>query len=341
MKKTNSILAITALAIVATVVAFVSCKKETPNTLMNNRIESVCSFDPLQIEDMNAYLKDFKQKMQSSTKSDGEALSLEDAAWHLSSLANYDFGNANVECDGVRFDTLDAYVNITDGAVLLSDLAEAYQRVSSSIDKFYNSLSLDNKHFRFINAFVSDNGEVTIPIITTFSYGSKDLPNHLWYFDDVFALYELCAVLFPDTIVYDPGTTGKDSLQSKLNLVVSHTYYEGFQIPHPSYGIYYTKASEKNFDHDHYLDPYTSPFIDSRLFFNVGTWEYDLGENMCYLYDSYLGLGFDNCPADQEIVSWTVNYYRETGYINKEYHILNVVYGTPHGSPEPGHHENE
>ena len=76
-----------------------------------------------------------------------------------------------------------------------------YEKISSSIDKFYNNLALDNKHFRFIDAVISENGEVVIPLLTTFSYVSKGWPDHLWYFDDVWELCDICGSIFPPTLI--------------------------------------------------------------------------------------------------------------------------------------------
>ena len=331
MKKKSFFIA-TLLVVAAISVAVVSCKKETQSDFMNNNNESVQSFNPLEIKDMNTYLKDFKLKMQSAVKGDDEALPIEDAAWHLSSLANYEFANANVECDGVRFDTLYASVNITNGAVLLSDLATAYENISTSIDKFYHGLTLDNKHFRFINAYISENGDVAIPLLTTFSHSSKYLSDHLWYYGDVWQLCDLCDSIFPDTIEYSPSGMGKTALQEELNKVVSHPCNT---VIHPGV-VYYTYASTIAFDYMHYMDPYGSTFDNSRLFNHGLPFLYDLGLEMCYLYDSYLGLGFDNCPAGQEIVSWNLQYGRNPRE-TKEFHILNVNYGIKHEiGDEPG-----
>ena len=334
MKKSYLFLA-TLLVVAAVSVAVVSCKKETQRATLNP-IESLQAFNPLEIEDMNAYLKDFKQKIQSAAKGDDEALSLEDAAWHLSSLANFEFANANVECDDVRFDTLYAQVNVTNGTVLLSDLATAYENISTCIDKFYHGLSLDNKHFRFINAIISENGDVAIPILTTFSHSSKYF--HLWYFDDEWQLCDLCDSIFPDTIVYSPSGMGKTALQDELNKVVSHPL--PYNLVMQPGTVYYTYASTIAFDYIHYMDPYGSTFDNSRLFNHGLPFLYDLGLEMCYLYDSYLGLGFDNCPTGQEIVSWELQYGRNPQE-TKEFHVLKVNYGVQHiVEDEPGNNNN-
>ena len=125
-------------------VTVVSCKKENFASLQKQDKPTKEYFNPQEIEDMNAYLKDFKQKMIES-KAD-ESLGIDEAAWHLSSLFNYDFANANVECDDVRFDTIYNTVTVTDGSIQLSDLAQVYEKVGTDIDKFYHSLMLENKH---------------------------------------------------------------------------------------------------------------------------------------------------------------------------------------------------
>lgn len=341
MKKRCLFLATLLFVFAAISVAVVSCKKETQNAPLKPT-ESFQAFNPLEIEDMNAYLKDFKTKMQSATKSDDETLSIEEAAWHISSLANYEFANVNIESNDIRFDTLFAHVNITNGTVLLSDLTAAYQTVSSSIEKFYNSLALDNKHFRFIDAIISENGEVTIPLLTTFCHDSKYLINHTWYFMDEWDAAYACDTLFPSTNVYEPSTTGLTTLQYKLNLAFSYPYYSNFLIP-PTLPVYYTYSSEKIFDHEHYTDPYGSDFNNSRLFNHSFPFLYDLESyGMCYLYDSYLGLGIDNCPTGKEIVSWEVT-YKTSPIINptKEFHELKVIYGIRHESPIPSHDDDD
>ena len=113
MKKVFSF-AIYAMAAMAMALAMGSCKKENQNAKFNNTNGSAVShFDPSHISDMNAYLGEFKQKMkQSQYAKDGETLPLEEAAWHLSSVANYDFANANVEFTDLRYDTLYYQVNV-------------------------------------------------------------------------------------------------------------------------------------------------------------------------------------------------------------------------------------
>lgn len=336
MKKSYLFLATLLVGAVVSV-AVVSCKKETANDFKGNKNETMQAFNPQKIEDMNTYLKDFKQKIQSAAKGDDEALSLEDAAWHLSSLANFEFANANVECDDVRFDTLYAQVNVTNGTVLLSDLATAYENISTCIDKFYHGLTLDNKHFRFINAIISENGDIAIPILTTFSNGSKDITDHIWYFpDDVWVLCDTC-YYYLNASTYPAQTTGTTELQRVLNLIVSH--------PLGGNGIvYFTSTFTKLFDYLHYFDPYGSPsYNDSRVFASINTINTDMEPMVCYFLDSYLGLGHQYLPTDEYILCWEVeHHYRKqtNGLCALEYQNLYVTYGEAHEIPPvPGHND--
>ena len=102
MRKSKFFIAILVMVVATLVsVVIVSCKKEDTAVPTGQRAAKA-AFTPPQVDDMNAYLKDFKQRMQSATKGDGQTLSLDEAAWHLSSVANYDFGHVNVEFDDVR-----------------------------------------------------------------------------------------------------------------------------------------------------------------------------------------------------------------------------------------------
>ena len=337
MKK--SYLFITTLLMVAAVAAVVvSCKKETSSDLMNNKKESAQSFNPREIEDMNAYLKDFKQKMQSAAKGEDEALPLDEAAWHLSSLANYDFGHANAKCDDVRFDTLYSSVTITNGSVLLSDLAIAYNDISTNIDKFFHNLMVDNKHFRFIDVSIDENGKIMLPIMTTFINSAKYLGDTCWYYDDIDTALIACYTYFT-LPSYPYNTTGASALERALNRIVS---IETLGNSHN----YFTATTTTLFYYRNHIDPFGSPcYMDSRLYAST-TENDDIILMMCYLLDSYLGLGYGSCPTDEYILNWEITPISneppmQGEHLSKQYHQLQVKYGTMHElEPSPGH-DNE
>ena len=333
MKKKNLFIA-TLLVVAATTIAVVSCKKENQDTLLNNNVQPVKTFTPPQVDDMNAYLKEFKQKMQSATRGDNETLGLEEAAWYLSSVANYDFANANVEYNDIRFDTLYSTVVVTGGSILLSDLAVAYENISTNIDKFYHSLQLDNKHFRFIGATISPNGEITISLITTFQELNRFLSDTCWYFADEWEAMIECQLYFNDFPypAYPAATVGRSELERALNLKENHYL-------HVPIRYYFTIDTETTFNYYDNIDPYGSPsYRNSRLYAGNAYLNPDIINGLCYYFDSCLGLGFSNCPPDEYIIRWSVGYEKssQNGWWI-DYHILTVSYGEMHEvTPNPG-----
>ena len=314
---------------VATIVSavVVSCKKETSSDMLGNKNESAQGFNPREIDDMNAYLKGFKQKMQSTAKGEDEALPLDEAAWHLSSLANYEFGNANVEFSDLRFDTIYATVRLTGDEVLLSDLYTAYNMISSDIDSYLQSLNLENANIRFVNVTISKDGIVRAILYITYGW-------HIWYFEDEYNLLLNCFEYFTETNGYYANGLGRSELQRALNCMESHPT----SPPSALQRVYYTLSRMVTYKYDENIDPYESPsFLDSRLFASSSL-NPDIAENICYYFGSYLALGYDNTVGNETVVGWEV-YYDTTYYqsINIGYHDLTVSYGIEHGVIEDPH----
>ena len=318
--------------VAAIAVAVVSCKKDTPNAMLNNQPQAFKTFYPEGVDDMNAYLKEFKQKMQTVTRDNEETLSLEEAAWHLSSVANYDFANVNVEFTDIVYDTLYYQVNVTNGQVALNDLNALYTSVANDIDAFYQSLNLENKHLRFIGASVSNSGEVIVTLITSYIW-----LDHTWHFQDGLIAAIACDTLFSEDSVYVWNALGASELERVINLLEGREYVmpnSGFIGR--AYYVYYTNVP---FDFRYNIDPYGSPFVNnSRIYAKDGdsyanpviTWE-----EMCYCLDSYIGLPFEyinehNLGANMRPVHWTVSGYSGIFPTNPwptYYHAVNAVIG--------------
>ena len=331
-----------AVAIIVSI-AVVSCKKETQNNLMNNKTETSQAFNPLEIEDMNAYLKDFKQKMQSAVKGDDEALSIEDAAWHLSSLANVNFCRVNVEYNDFQFDTIEMQVNVTNGVMLMSDLCSAYGRMCTEIQQYKKGFKLPNQNLYFIKISIGNEGNAKIALMTSYSLSSKGLYDHQWYFSDVFEANDACYEYYSDDSTYIWNDLGAKELQRVLNLYDHHENSGSGEL----YSICYIPTRDHTFDYTNTHDPYGSEFYyinDSRVFakryynnpnpyYEFSVWE------MCYLLDSYLGLGYDyiddHLYAHEFPVNWTVisitfkNTNVNTPFYNYTYiyHQLHMEYG--------------
>ena len=325
--------------VVAIAVAVVSCKKDSPNAMLNSAPKPVKTFSPPKVDDMNAYLKDFKQRMQSATREDIETLSLEEAAWHLSSVANYDFANANVPFNDIRFDTLYNTVAVTNGSVLLSDLSASYDRISSDIDKFYHNLTLEGKHFRFINADISEEGIVTMSLVTTFIRSSRYLEDTLYYYDDIWDLEVECGLFRDEYEALPASTLGRSQLERFLNWKISH-------IAEVRY--YYTATCYEEFYYRDEIDSYGSPnYMNSRLFANDGGHNMDIKPRFCYLCDSNLELGASNCPSGLYLMYWRVYDEYEPPFTEyherfwKEHYRIKVAYGEKHEyHSEPGQNDD-
>lgn len=338
MKKKYLTLAILVM-VVATIVsvAIVSCKKEDNATLLGSP-EKV-AFTPPQVDDMNTYLKDFKQKMLSATKGDDEMLSLEEAAWHLACLTNFEHCNICVHFNDVRFDTLDLSVDIINGHILMRELNTAYEIIWHEIEKFQAHLNLEGQNLRFVNLFISENGEVRIIMMTTFLSEEKDSDGHLWYFPNNDYCDSICDIYFDEYASYQWSTPASTKLQQIINVIDGNLI-----IPNSSLPSYYTPTRSYNFFFNVWVDPYNSPFsYNSRLFCHYYTGNvpniYLDKDKMCYCIDSYLGIGeqylsdFPSGYTDERPVYWTIQPITSSQII---FHLLTVQYGKPNtDTPNP------
>lgn len=330
MKKSNSILAMVAMAILVTTVAIVSCKKETDNALNQRRNNTQRTVDISQIDDMTAYFKDFRRKMTGSRGD--EAMNIEDAAWHLASLANIDYCRVNVEYNEVEFDTIEMQVNVMDGIMLISDINLAYNQMCAEIQQFKKDFNHYDQNLYFINVFINGNGIAKIALMTSYTSLSRDLDDHHWYFPETFyfSMDSVCDLYFNNSTQYSWDSIARDQLNRILNFYEHHTNTPDV--------ISYIPTRNHTFEYPNYPDSYGSPFLDnSRVFAGDvcvgGTFILTLNE-MCYCLDSYLGLGYDyiddNLYENEHPVSWVIT-PAYTHFSNHKwptrYHKLAVQYG--------------
>ena len=317
---------VAAMVIVATTaIVFFGCKKENTDAVLKGEPLVIKAYTPPQVDDMNAYLKDFKQKMQTVTRGEDEMLGLEEAAWHLSSLANYDFCNVNVEFTDLRYDTLYYQVDVNNELVSLVDLNTVYASMSSDIDAFYQGLDLQEKHFRFIGVNVSEVGNVIVSLSTTYIIPKRDLGDMLWYFEDEFQASLFCDEFFNENLSYPLNGFGMTEIERALNLIESHP-----TEPFNSHRIYYTYIRSEEFYFEDCIDPYGSPFyLNSRLLATKGYFYADMSlEELCYCVDSYAGLGYSHCQPSESPVHWNLEFVQ--GVMKEQqvgHHFMTVDYG--------------
>lgn len=340
MKKSNFIIA-TLLVAVAASVAFVSCKKESQDELLNNT-QPIKTFTVPQIDDMNAYLKDFRHRMEESQNNkSAEFFSLEEAAWHLACLANVDFCRVNVEYDDFLFDTIEMQVNITNGIMPMTDLYMAYEQMCTEIQQFKKSFNRPDQNLYFIKVSISIDGIAKIALMTSYSVNSKDLYDHPWYFSDVYEAIDVCDEYFSQDSTYLWNGAGASELQYVLN----HINAGGPFI------MCYTPTRDYTFDYTNTHDPYGTGYYyinDSRVFakrYNHSS-PYYIFDNweMCYFLDSYLGLGYDyvndNLYTNESPICWIITSitYHNNSNINNPYyyyHKLKVEFGQPYIPSDP------
>lgn len=333
MKTKKLSFAVIAMAIVVIAVTVVSCKKDNENMLNHNDYTIWETIDIRQIEDMSSYLKDFKKKMMESKED--EALYLDEAAWHLACLGNFDFCRVNTDYNEVQFDTLEIQVNTSDGIMLLKDLNAAYGQMCSEIQQFKKGFTHNNENLYYLNVSISAQGNARIALMTTYRSLSKYITDHTWHYEDPFIAFDECEAFFDDNTNYPWNGSAVSFLQSALN---TFDHYENDTIG-PEYSWCYTPTRDYTFDYTNSIDPYHSDFYDdSRVFAkrtNNNHWSYNLDfVDMCYCLDSYLGLGYgyinNAINPHERPVCWTVKAASTTSNNstwNYYYHRLHVDYG--------------
>ncbi len=342
MKTGKTLFTVIIMAILATTVAVVSCKKDGANASNQKGYTMQQAPDIRQMEDPRSYMIDFKKKLTESK--DNEAFNLEDAAWHLACLANLDFCNVNVECDDFQFDTVEMQVNVTDGIILMGDLSTAYEQMCTEIQQFRKGFNYYDQNLYYINVSIGDDGNAKIALMTSYNINSKYIWDHTWYYDDVYDALDSCDYYFSSDSIYTWNTTAARELKRVLNLIEHHEYE--ISLPGGLNQIIYFPTRNHTFDY-HYQDPYYSTFVDnSRVFAkrtkNEGYIYYlDLLE-VCYCLDSYLHLGYDfmsdNLYPFEHIICWNVTPINEhtTHIWWTHYHELYVEYGRLITANPPG-----
>lgn len=151
MKKSRILMGALALAMVAAIIIACTKEKETMVVQSNGEMVTVSKED-----DMNTYLKQFKEKMQSASKGD-ESLSLEDARWHLEAVLNYTYGDAGQLLSDINRDTI--YYNLPNiGNVMdLYQINEAFMVLSRGVENAFEKCDLPEKHILAIQTkFILD-----------------------------------------------------------------------------------------------------------------------------------------------------------------------------------------
>ncbi|MCR4848583.1 MAG: hypothetical protein K5920_07040 [Bacteroidales bacterium] len=318
----------------AMTLALVSCKKDETSVNATTNVSSKSFYQPPQVDDMNAYLKAFKQKMQ--TRGNNETMDLDEAAWHLSSVANYDFGDVVNDYANFHYDTLYYNINVVDGKVNVSDLNALYTVAASDIESTFENLDLDNKHIRFIGAKISGDGSVIMSILVTY-----DWIDHQWYFNDPFTLYNVLTQYYGEDTIYYLNDNFPIALVRTLNDLTGH-------LETVESSSYYVEDRMDSLMYYDYIDPYVGyheiNYYDSRIFVDINPGNIMPFEKLLYYTDSYADLGMGLLGVNQGIIDWSLSDYRHDsyGHTYNTYHVPYVNIGrlcTPQPG-QPGHNDD-
>lgn len=174
--KTSRIL-MGALALVMVAVAIIACTKEkemSSETVEN--IEMVSRED-----DMNAYLKQFKERMQSASRGD-ETLSMEDARWHLEAVLNYTYGDAGLPFSDIQCDTFYYKLPAQNEEITFAQLNQAFIEFSESVEESYADCSLPGKSVLAIQTrFESESKDGDISVRSILSIGGSSNTINMWF----------------------------------------------------------------------------------------------------------------------------------------------------------------
>ena len=184
IKKISAVL----LVIGFVVATFFACNKEKEAAVETYGNTETISKD----DDMSAYLKQFKGKMQSSAKG-GESLSMDDAQWHLEAVLNYTYGDVGHETTDIQCDTFYYTIHAEGNEVPLYQLNEAFNAISQNVEKAYGNCTLPDKSVLAVQTTFeneSKSGDVVVrSVLTTrghrpsawpFRFGETDY----WWGDD-------------------------------------------------------------------------------------------------------------------------------------------------------------
>jgi hypothetical protein len=185
MKKSRILMGVLALTIVAAII--IACTKEKEAMVSQSASETITVSKE---DDMSAYLKQFKEKMQSAEKGD-EVLSLEDARWHLEAVLNYTYGDAGHQTSDIQCDTFQNKLQTNEGIVTLSDINQAFNHISQKVEQTIANCPLPNKSILSIQTRLIDEREsdcITLQSLIK-TRGLSPFPIH-WYVNSTDYWYE-------------------------------------------------------------------------------------------------------------------------------------------------------
>lgn len=251
---------ITCLLLLAAI--FFACNKEKQEKQELIKTENI-SKD----EDMSAYLKQFKEKMLSSSKYD-ETLSTEDARWHLEAVLNFTHGDAGHETSDIQYDTFQCKLQTVEGMVQLSELNQAFNLISHNVEQVLANCTLPNKSILAIQTkLIDENKNDILTLQSIINTRGSSYPTQYyvdstdyWYEDD----YSGKCGPYQGTCL---GTGAVQIIKNKINsnhpnyyCPTGHVYYTDFQdITFSESMVFDVGMLDPNSPHGYRIPVFTCP----------------------------------------------------------------------------------
>ena len=324
VKKSKTVAIVATLLIAAAgLITIQSCKKEQ-NKLLNTQTVQEGIKHPQKIDDMDAYLKGFGEKMLNSK--DNEMLTLEEAAWHLTAYQNFMYADVDDDYTDIVYDEKEYTIPVSNGRVTLSDLGALYNATAKDIVKFYQSSMLDNKKIMYVISEIDEAGKVTVNMALTSSNDSK---YYYFNFESEWDSILFCDSLFPNQDGYHWNEEAPGILTEQIR-----NFGPASMRPNDLERKYYSSYVKPSYNYNDYPGRI---YYCGNCIYNT----YLTPEDMCFYLDSYLGIVIDNKPQYYDVVVCTVipHWGNPSSYSeNPEapvpaYHELQIIYGNPNVSP--------
>lgn len=317
-KKMKLVAVVATLLIAAAGLSTISSCKKDKNTMLEKQIVQNCIKHPEKIEDMDAYLKDFGNKMLNSKNN--EFLTTEEAAWHITAYLNFQYGDVTDDYSDYDISYKEYTIPVSNGLVTLSDLGLLYNNTAKDIVKFYQASMFNDKKILYVQTEIGNTGNVKVTAALTYKESSQ---LRYFDFDDYVDSVLFCDSLFPNQQGY-LWNTEATQLLTELIRHFSHATLRTADYERK----YYISIKEDDFTHKDY---------PGQIYYcGCCTYTHYISpQDMCFYLDSYLDIIFENKPERYDVVDCYV--YEVDNNKDKEspdapvpyYHGLYIKCGLP------------
>lgn len=301
----------TLLIAAAGVITFEACNKK--NEVINSAPQMVQNKGIVyqnEVPNREDYILEFEKKLQSAAKSD-EVLTVENANAFMFDILNFDYCNINGDGPDKTYETSTYTLNVSNGAINLSEFANLYTQISSHIYDYYHSLNAENANYYCIEPEIAEfDANATTTTVTIKSTLTSGLSYRSVTYDST-----LCDYFTEDEYQW---RTAADTLTKYFNMSIYH--------PDLSGRLFFTCKSHQNFNYLQY------PQLFNCYGGNVTHHMIDK-QAMCDYLNAYLDLAEEYRPHIKNIIKGLVEAQNANPVVESSNeqttlnHTLDVDYG--------------